>query len=122
MPDRVKYYTWWRVVPLHSFSLALVSCADGSKPALEKFESGEIQYEVSEATDMVRIMSYADVYLDNSACSGAIAEPIDILNRSLGFGGLVLAATELWPCAVVVHASGAHQVRWTGDRENKGAR
>lgn len=96
MPDRVKYYTWWRVDPLHNFSLALVSCADGSKPALESFVSGEIQYELSEATDLIRIMSYADIYLDNSACTGAITEPIDILNRSLGFGGLILACTELW--------------------------
>lgn len=96
MPDRVKYYTWWRVDPLHNFSLALVSCADGSKPALESFVSGEIQYELSEATDLIRIMPYADIYLDNSACTGAITEPIDILNRSLGFGGLILACTELW--------------------------
>lgn len=96
MPDRIKYYTWWRVDPLHNFSQALVSCADGSKPALEKFITGEIQYELSEATDLIRIMSYADIYLDNSACTGAITEPIDILNRSLGFGGLILACTELW--------------------------
>lgn len=96
MPDRVKYYTWWRVDPLHSFSLALVSCADGNKPALENFVSGEIQYELTEATDLVRIMSYADIYLDNSACTGAITEPVDILNRSLGFGSLVMAVTELW--------------------------
>lgn len=41
-------------------------------------------------------MSYADIYLDNSACVGAITEPIDILNRSLGFGSLILAITELW--------------------------
>lgn len=27
---------------------------------------------------------------------GAITEPIDILNRSLGFGSLILAITELW--------------------------
>lgn len=80
MPDRIKYYTWWRVDPLHNFSQALVSCADGSKPALEKFITGEIQYELSEATDLIRIMSYADIYLDNSACTGAITEPIDILN------------------------------------------
>lgn len=96
MPDRVKLYTWWRVDPLHLFSLGLVSCADGSKPAMEKFLSGEIQYELTEATDLIRIMSYSDIYLDNSACSGAIVEPIDILNRSLGFGGLLLAITELW--------------------------
>lgn len=80
MPDRIKYYTWWRVDPLHNFSQALVSCADGSKPALEKFITGEIQYELSEATDLIRIISYADIYLDNSACTGAITEPIDILN------------------------------------------
>lgn len=77
-------------------SQALVSCADGNKPGLEKFESGEVQYEVTEANDLVRMLSYCDIYLDNSTCSGAITEPIDILNRSLGFGSLVLAITELW--------------------------
>lgn len=96
MPDRVKFYTWWRTDPLHALSLALVSCADGSKPALEKFKSVEFQYELTEATDLIRIMSYADIYLDNTACSGAIVEPIDVLNRSLGFGGLLFAVTELW--------------------------
>lgn len=100
MPDRVKYYTWWRVDPLHNVSLALVSCADGSKPALTKFKSGEIQYEVSEATDLVRVMSFSDIFLDNSACSGAVVEPIDVLNRSLGFGSLLLALTELWRCSL----------------------
>nr|QHA33715.1 putative capsid protein [Pisingos virus] len=96
MPDRVKYYTWWRCDPLHNFSLAQVSCEDASKPVLSKFRSGEIQYEITEATDLVRILSYAGIYQDNSACAGAIVSPIDILNRSLGFGGLLLALTELW--------------------------
>lgn len=96
MPDRVKYYTWWRVDPLHNLSQALVGCEDGSKPALEKFYSGEVQYEVTEASDLVRMLSYCDIYLDNSSCSGAITEPVDILNRSLGFGSLVLAIMELW--------------------------
>lgn len=59
LPDRIKYYTWWRVDPLHGFSQALVSCSDGSKPCLENFLSGEIQYELTEATDLVRILSYA---------------------------------------------------------------
>lgn len=96
MPDRVKYYTWWRTDPLHNYSQALISCTDGEKPALEKFESGEVQYEVTEASDLVRILSYSGVYMDNSSCTGAITEAIDILNRSVGFGSLVLAVTELW--------------------------
>uniref|UniRef100_A0A182S9K0 Uncharacterized protein n=1 Tax=Anopheles maculatus TaxID=74869 RepID=A0A182S9K0_9DIPT len=96
MPDRVKYYTWWRVDPLHAFSQALVTCSDGNKPALEGFVSGEVQYEVTEANDLVRMLSYCDIYLYNSSRSGAITEPVDILNRSLGFGSLVLAIIELW--------------------------
>uniref|UniRef100_A0A182T390 Uncharacterized protein n=1 Tax=Anopheles maculatus TaxID=74869 RepID=A0A182T390_9DIPT len=96
MPDRVKYYTWWRTDPLHNFSQALVSCADGNKPALEAFKSGEVQYELTEANDLVRMLSYCGIYTDNSTCTGAITEPIDILNRSLGFGSLILAVTELW--------------------------
>ncbi|UUV42245.1 MAG: putative capsid protein [Hattula totivirus 1] len=96
MPDRVKLYTWWRVDPLHSTSQALITCTDGTAPALEKFSSGEIQYELTEATDLIRVLSYADMYQDNSACSGAIVEPIDILNRSLGFGALLLGITEYW--------------------------
>lgn len=99
MPDRVKYYTWWRVDPLHNVSLALIGCSDGLKPSLTKFKSGEIQYEVAEATNLIRIMSYADIFLDNSACSGAVVERIDVLNRSLGFGSLLLAITELWRCS-----------------------
>lgn len=39
-------------------------------------------------------------------CTGAITEPIDILNRSLGFGGLILACTELWPAQSVDNLEG----------------
>lgn len=92
----MKFYTWWRVDPLHTLSMAQVSCSDGSKPSLDKIKSGEVQYELTEATDLIRILSYANIYLDNTACSSAIVEPIDILNRSLGFGGLLFGVTELW--------------------------
>lgn len=55
-----------------------------------------MQYELTEASDLIRTMSYAGIFTDNRDCAGAIQEPIDILNRSLGYGGLVLSLTELW--------------------------
>lgn len=64
--DRVKYYTWWRFDPLHRLFQGLISCSDGSKPSLTSFVSGEIQYELTEASDMVRIMSYARIFFRQS--------------------------------------------------------
>nr|QRD99874.1 MAG: capsid [Culex modestus totivirus] len=95
-PDRIKFYTWWRVDPLHRFSQGLVECDDGAKPVLKKFICGEMQYEMSEAIDLVRIMSYAGIFANNDQCSTSITSCADILHRSLGYASLLMGVTELW--------------------------
>ncbi|QLJ83494.1 capsid protein [Fitzroy Crossing toti-like virus 1] len=95
-PDRIKYYTWWRVDPLHRFAQGLVECDDGAKPVLKKFVCGEMQYEVSEAIDLVRVMSYAGIFANNDQCSASITSCVDILHRSLGYASLLLGVSELW--------------------------
>nr|UOO01010.1 hypothetical protein [Jordan Creek virus] len=96
MPDRVKFYTWWRVDPLHRFAQGLIESKDAAAPVLSSFVSGEMQYELSEAVDLVRIMSYAGIYVNNTRCSLSITCTKDILHRSLGYGSLLLGVTELW--------------------------
>lgn len=41
MPDRVKYYTWWRVDPLHAFSQALISCTNGPSSRIKLQSTGQ---------------------------------------------------------------------------------
>lgn len=46
--------------------------------------------------DMVRIMSYARIFSDNPDCAGSVQEPVDVLNRSLGYSSLMMAIIVLW--------------------------
>nr|QGA70946.1 hypothetical protein [Lindangsbacken virus] len=95
-PDRIKFYTWWRVDPLHRFAQGLVECGDGAKPVLKKFLSGEMQYDISEAIDIVRVMSYAGIFANNDKCSTTLTNCTDIRHRSLGYASLLMGVTELW--------------------------
>lgn len=69
---------------------------EAKKSSSRRHDERYSRYDVTEASDIIRILSYAGIFQDNSACSGAIQDPIDILNRSIGYGSLIMALTELW--------------------------
>lgn len=69
---------------------------EAKKSSSRRHDERYSRYDVTEASDIITILSYAGIFQDNSVRSGAIQDPIDILNRSIGYGSLIMALTELW--------------------------
>lgn len=96
-PDRVKFYTNWRVDPLLTFTLGLVRVNNGDRLYLKAYKSGANQYEVKEASDLFRVLVYAGVYGANVACERVSVASLEVLlNRIISYGALLMGVMEWW--------------------------
>ncbi|EDW25008.1 GL24456 [Drosophila persimilis] len=95
--SHIKAYQSWRTDPLGYMAYGQVNCKKDTAhyPAMWKYTSSCIQYQLTESTANLRILRLCGVYTqDPESDRHVLQKPVDVYNTTLSYGALMLGLTN----------------------------